>query len=234
MSTAHIESIKEEIANTVIMPGDPLRAKMIAEKFLDSYEEVNSVRGMLAYTGYYKHKRVTIFASGMGMPSMGIYSYELFKYYNVDNIIRVGTCGAYTSDLKLYDMILVDRSYSKSTYAEVQSGNLNHVLDSDYELNSKIYDSATNLGYNLKRGNIYSSDVFYNETDDYNDLRDIYGCLGVEMESFALFHNAKHLSKKAACILTVSDNLVTKEETSSEERQNAFVKMIEIALESVL
>lgn len=234
MPTAHIESKNEDIAKTVIMPGDPLRAKMIAEKFLDSYEEVNSVRGMLAYTGYYKHKRVTVFASGMGMPSIGIYSYELFKNYDVDNIIRVGTCGAYTSDLKLYDMILVDRSYSKSTYAEVQSGNLNHVLESDYELNKKIYDAANDLGYTLNRGNIYSSDAFYNETDDYNDLRDIYGCLGVEMESFALFHNAKHLGKKAACILTVSDNIVTKEEASSEERQNAFVKMIEIALESVL
>lgn len=234
MPTAHIESKKEQIAKNVLMPGDPLRAKMIAEKFLDSYEEVNSVRGMLAYTGYYKHKRVTVFASGMGMPSMGIYSYELFKEYDVDNIIRIGTCGAYTSDLKLYDVIVVDRSYSKSTYAEVQSGNLNHVLEGSYELNQKIETSANNLGYKVHRGNIYSSDVFYNETDDFNDLRDIYGCLGVEMESFALFHNAKHLGKKAACILTVSDNLVTKEETTSKERQNAFVNMVEIALESIL
>lgn len=234
MPTAHIESKKESIAKTVLMPGDPLRAKMIAEKFLDSYEEVNTVRGMLAYTGYYKHKRITVFASGMGMPSIGIYSYELFKEYDVDNIIRVGTCGAYTKDLKLYDMVLVERSYSKSTYAEVQSGNLNHVLNSDYELNKKIEESAKELGYDIHKGNIYSSDVFYNETDDYTDLRDIYGCLGVEMESFALFHNALHLGKHASCILTVSDNLETKEETTSAERQNAFIKMIEIALESVL
>lgn len=234
MPTAHIGSRKDQIAKNVLMPGDPLRAKMIAEKFLDSYEEVNSVRGMLAYTGYYKHKKVTVFASGMGIPSMGIYSYELFKEYDVDNIIRIGTCGAYSSDLKLYDVILVDRSYSKSTYAEVQCGDLNHVLESSYELNQKLEDAALELGYKVHRGNIYCSDVFYNETDDFNDLRDIYGCLGVEMESFGLFHNAKKLGKNASCILTVSDNLVTKEETTSEERQNAFLNMIQIALESIL
>ena len=234
MPTAHIGSRKDQIAKNVLMPGDPLRAKMIAEKFLDSYEEVNSVRGMLAYTGYYKHKKVTVFASGMGIPSMGIYSYELFKEYDVDNIIRIGTCGAYSSDLKLYDVILVDRSYSKSTYAEVQCGDLNHVLESSYELNQKLEDAALELGYKVHRGNIYCSDVFYNETDDFNDLRDIYGCLGVEMESFGLFHNAKKLGKNASCILTVSDNLVTKEETTSEERQNAFLNIIQIDLEYIL
>ncbi|MDD3392652.1 MAG: purine-nucleoside phosphorylase [Bacilli bacterium] len=232
--TPHIEALKEDIAKTVIMPGDPLRAKFIAETYLDNYKLVNKVRNIYAYTGFYKNKKVTIMASGMGMPSMGIYSYELFKFYEVDNIIRVGSCGAYTSDLKLYDVILVDKAYSDSSYAFVQNNQKESEITSSTYLNQKIKTVVQAKNVDIKTGTIYSSDVFYKEKENYVELHEKHHCLGVEMESFALFHNAKILNKQASCLLTVSDNLVTKEETTSLERQTAFTKMIEIALESIL
>ena len=232
--TPHIEANKDDIAKIVIMPGDPLRAKMIAETYLEDVKLVNTVRNVLGYTGKYKGKEVTVMASGMGMPSIGIYSYELFKFYDVDSIIRVGSCGAYTRDLNLYDVILVNEAYSDSSYAEVQNGYLENHIEASTSLNFYLRETAENLGKSITIANIYSSDVFYKENDNYKELYNKYGCLGVEMESFALFHNAKVLNKKAACILTVSDNLETKEETTSEERQNAFKDMIEITLESIL
>lgn len=232
--TPHIESRKEDIAKIVIMPGDPLRAKMIADTYLENVKLVNKVRNVLGYTGTYKGKEVTIMASGMGMPSIGIYSYELFKFYDVDSIIRVGSCGAYTKDLNLYDVILVNEAYSDSSYAKVQNGYEENHIGSSPSLNFYLREAAENLGKSITIANIYSSDVFYKENDNYKELYNKYGCLGVEMESFALFHNAKVLNKKAACILTVSDNLETKEETTAEERQNAFKDMIEITLESIL
>lgn len=227
--TPHIEARKDQIAETVIMPGDPLRAKMIAEKYLEEYELVNSVRGILAYTGYYNGKRVTVMASGMGNPSMGIYSYELFKFYDVENIIRVGSCGAYSRDLNLYDLILVESSYSTSTYAKTQNGFEGNNIDATKELVEKIKNSTKEK---LHIGMIHCSDVFYKEENNFKELYK-KGCLAVEMETFALFHNAKVLNKNAACILTVSDNLETKEETTSIERQNSFTKMIEVALNSL-
>ena len=231
--TAHIEAKKGEIAKTVIMPGDPLRAKFIAETYLENYRLVNQVRGIYAFTGEYKGKEVTVMASGMGMPSMGIYSYELFKFYDVDNIIRVGSAGAYTEDLNLYDLVLVDSCYSESTYARTQNGCTDNVLHASDSLNSKIKDAAQKLNKKINVGMIHSSDVFYKDNNDFAYLFDKYGCLAVEMESFALFHNAKVLGKNAACILTISDNLVTKEETTSQERQTAFTNMIEVALETI-
>ena len=171
-------------------------------------------------------------ASGMGMPSIGIYSYELYKFYDVENIIRVGSCGAYTDKLNLYDLILVTESYSDSSYALVQNGFKENVITSSEELNNQIIKTASENNINLNVGRIYSSDVFYGE----RDILDLYNnkkCLGVEMESFALFHNAKILNKKSTCLLTVSDNLITKEETTSLERQNSFTKMIELALNSL-
>ena len=227
--TAHIEAKKEQIADTVIMPGDPLRAKFIAEKYLENYTLVNQVRGIYAYTGEYKGKRVTVMASGMGMPSMGIYSYELFKFYDVNNIIRVGSAGAYTDKLKLYDVVLVDSCYSESTYAKTQNGCVDNIMYASEELNNKIKNTSFSLDKVITTGMIHSSDVFYKENNNYSELFEKYGCLAVEMESFALFHNAKVLGKNAACILTISDNLVTKEETTSEERQTSFVNMIELA-----
>lgn len=231
--TEHIEASKEQIAKFVIMPGDPLRAKMIAEKYLTDYKLVNTVRNNYAYTGYYNSKKVTIMASGMGMPSMGIYSYELFKYYDVDRIIRIGTCGAYSSDLNLYDTVLATNIYTDSNYAYNQNKSEYNTLDASYNLNHDIRQSAMKLNIPLIEAPIHSTDVFYRENFDYKEILNKYGCVGVEMESFALFHNAKLFDKEAACLLTVSNSLVDLSETTSEERQNKFLDMIEIALNTL-
>ncbi len=231
--TPHNEAKKEDIAKTVLMPGDPLRAKFIAETFLDDYKLVNSVRNIYAYTGSYKGKKVTVMASGMGMPSMGIYSYELFKFYDVDTIIRIGSAGAYTDELNLYDVVLVDGAYSESTFAKTQNGEERNILHGNKELNDHIKETAKRMNINLHFHNVHSSDIFYKENDNFKELFEKYNCYAVEMESFALFHNANVLGKKAACLLTISDNLVTHEETTSEERQNSFKQMLELALESI-
>ena len=231
--TPHNEAKKEEIAKTVLMPGDPLRAKFIAENFLEDYKLVNTVRNAYAYTGTYKGKPVTVMASGMGMPSIGIYSYELFKFYDVDTIIRVGSAGAYTDELNLYDIVLVDGAYSESSFAKSQNGEERNILHGNAELNNHIKEVGNKMGINVHFNNIHSSDIFYKENDNFKELNAKYGCVCVEMESFALFHNANVLGKKAACILTISDNLVTHEETTAEERQNSFKQMIELALESI-
>ena len=232
--TAHMEAKKEDIAKTVIMPGDPLRAKFIAENFLENPRLVNQVRGMLAYTGTYKGKKITVMGSGMGIPSIGIYSYELYKEYDVDQIIRIGTAGAYTKDLNLYDLLLVQKCYSESSFGYAQNGSENHFKEANFSLNFHIQDTASELGKHLTIAVIHSSDVFYKENDNFRELYEKYGCLACEMESFALFHNAEVLGKKAACILTVSNNLVTGQETTSEERQTALKEMITLALESSL
>lgn len=232
--TPHIEAKYDEIAKTVLMPGDPLRAKFIANKYLENVKKVNEVRGMLAYTGYYKGKKITVMASGMGIPSMGIYSYELYNFYNVENIIRVGSCGTYTNKLKLYDLILVTNSYSSSTYSVVQNGSKNKTIPSSKLLNKKILETAKKNNLKITSGTVHCSDVFYRENDPFIELYNNYDCLAVEMETFSLFHNANSLNKEATCILTVSDNLVTKEETTSLERQNSFTQMIELALNSII
>lgn len=231
--TAHIEALKEEIAKTVIMPGDPLRAKFIAETYLENPELVNKVRNIFAYTGNYKGKKVTVMASGMGIPSMGIYSYELFKFYDVESIIRVGSCGAYTEDLNLFDLVVATESFSKSSYCKIQNGSKKKTIKADYLLNTKILEAAESLNKKITAGKIHCSDVFYKENNNFTKLAK-KGILAVEMESFALFHNANLFGKKAACLLTVSDNLVTKKETTSAERQTAFKDMIEVALESLV
>lgn len=231
--TPHNEAKKNEIAKTVLMPGDPLRAKMIAEKYLTNYKLVNSVRNMYAYTGFYKDKLVTVMASGMGIPSIGIYSYELYSKYDVDNIIRIGSMGSYIKDIKVYDTVLVTDCYSESSYAKVMDNYDSDIIEPSSYLNDRIEFVANRLHKPLIKGRIYSSDVFYNNSDIsriYNEKK----CIGVEMESFGLFYNAKKLRKNAACILTVSDNLITKEETTSYERQNAFSDMIEIALNTAV
>lgn len=231
--TPHIEAKKEDIAKDVIMPGDPLRCKMIAEKYLTDYKLVNSVRNQLAYTGLYKGKRVTIFSSGMGNPSMGIYSYELFNFYNVENIIRVGSCGAFRKELNLYEVVLVENSYSTSNYNYELTKENDRLLPGNKFLNNAILKTAEKLNIKLNLGNVYCTDVFYNDVDkEY--LSKSFNCLATEMESFALFSNATKLGKKASTILTVSDNLITNEETSPEERQNSFNQMIELALETII
>ncbi len=215
------------------MPGDPLRAKHIAEKFLKDAKLVNTIRNMYAYTGTYEGKEVTVMASGMGMPSIGIYSYELFKFYDVDKIIRVGSAGSYTKDLNLYDVVLVNGCYSESSYAKTQNGCEDNMMYANETLNFYIKQAAEENNIPITVANVHSSDVFYKEDNNFKELYEKYGCMCVEMESFALFHNANILNKKAACILTISDSLVTKEETTSEERQNSFNKMIELALKSL-
>lgn len=232
MSTPHIEAKKNEIAKTVLMPGDPLRAEFIANKFLKDVVKFNNVRNMFGYTGTYNGKRISVMGSGMGMASIGIYSYELYKFYDVENIIRIGSCGAYTADLDLYDVLLVENSWSESSYAVTQNGKQVDKIKPSKLLNDQLEVIAKELEIPLQKGTIHSSDVFYRENfEAYKQIRDEHGCIAVEMESFALFHNAKITGKNAACLLTVSDNLVTKEETSADERQNAFTKMMEIALE---
>ena len=233
MATAHNQAEFGEIAKTVLMPGDPLRAKFIAETFLENPRQFNAVRGMYGYTGTYKGKKVSVMGSGMGMPSIGIYSYELYSQYGVDNIIRIGSAGAYSKEVNLYDVVLVTKAYSESTFAKTQSGYDEPYTYPREELDKSIIEAAKELNIELHEGCIHSSDVFYREgNEDY--IADMLekGCLGVEMESFALFHNAKVLGKNAACLLTISDSFVTKEETTAEERQTSFTSMIKIALEA--
>ncbi len=232
MSTPHISAEKNEIAKTVLMPGDPLRAQYIAETFLENYRLVNTVRNMFAFTGYYKGRRITVMGSGMGMPSIGIYSYELFKFYDVERIIRIGSCGAYSPKLKLYDTILADAAFSESAYALTQNGCEDHVLQASKKLNDEITEISKRINIPVIRGLIHSSDVFYRANPKKTMDKAIeLDLLAVEMESFALFHNANVLGKQAACLLTVSDSLVTNEETTPQERQTAFTNMMKIALE---
>lgn len=232
--TPHNCAKKEDIANIVIMPGDPKRAKFITENYLEDYKLVNDVRGMLAYTGFYKGKRITVMASGMGMPSIGIYSYELFKFYDVDVIIRVGSMGAYDESLDLYDVVLASESYSESSFAKVQNNVDDKVLLSNSYLNEKILETANENNIKVHTGRVDSTDVFYGENSDIDHLNKTLGCLGAEMETFALFHNANVLNKKATAILTVSDHIRKGKETTSEERETAFRTMMELALESAL
>lgn len=230
--TPHIKAKKEDFAETILMPGDPLRAKFIAENFLENAKEVNRVRGMLGFTGKYKHHYISVMGSGMGMPSMGIYSYELFKFYDVKNIIRIGSCGAFDPSLNLFDLILVKESISESSFAKVQNGFEGNRITPSPRLNRVIEETAKQINKKLIVTPILSSDVFYSEKPK-NYLKDL-GVSAVEMESFALFHNAKVLQKDAACILTVSDSIVLKTETSPDERETAFKDMMELALESSL
>lgn len=232
--TPHIEAAnKEDFAKTVIMPGDPLRAKLIAEKYLENIKLINGVRNMLGYTGNYKGKKLTVMAHGMGMPSAGIYTAELFKDYDVDNIIRIGSCGSYVLELGVYDVLLVNESYCESDYIEIVTGEKTRIAQPDFELTAHIGTIADKLNIPVIEVKVHCSDVFYrNNFNDYISIHENYGCKVVEMETAAIFANAKVYGKKAACLLTVSDLLVTKEVTTSQERQNSFTKMIEIALES--
>lgn len=206
--TPHIEAKKEEIAKTVLMPGDPLRAKFIAENFLTDIKLVNSVRGIYAYTGNYKKKEITVMASGMGNPSIGIYSYELYKFYEVDAIIRIGTVGAYTDDLGLKDLVLVTDSYSQSSYAKVQNNTNTNLISASEFLNTIIEQTASQLNLPIHSNTIYCSDVFYSDTEDFKEIARLHHCVGIEMESFALFHNAQQLHKHASCLLSVSNSFV--------------------------
>ncbi len=233
MSTPHNSANPGDIAKLVLMPGDPLRAKMVADTYLEDVVCFNQVRGMYGFTGTYKGNRVSVMGSGMGMPSIGIYSYELYNFYDVEAIVRIGSTGAMTTDLNLYDVILADGAYSESSYALNQGGVEDKVLYPTPELNKMLEESAKELGYDLAHGIIDSSDVFYYDQSvmAQNVGKALeYKCVAAEMESFALFHNANMAGKKAACLLTVSDSIVTQAETTAEERQNSFTRMMEVAL----
>lgn len=231
MSTPHNNAEKGAFAKTVLMPGDPLRAKFIAENFLEDAKLINTVRGINGYTGKYNGKEVSVMASGMGMPSIGIYSYELFKFYDVENIIRIGSAGCYVPELKVFDVVLADSAYSESSYALTQCGYEGDKTYPSEDLNNLIKETAKELGMDLHEGCIHSSDVFYRESSDYQkEVIEDKKCVAVEMESFALFSNAKVLGKNAACILTISDSFVTHEETTPEEREQHFTEMMKLAL----
>lgn len=237
MATPHNRAAKGEIAKTVLMPGDPLRAKWIAETYLDEVRLVSDVRNVYCYTGAYQGRPVSVMASGMGMPSIGIYSYELYKFYDVENIIRIGSAGAYSADLKVMDVVLADAVWSESTYGQAQNLEMTEWKYPSGELNRQILETAKKMGRKLVAGPIHSSDVFYHEADANEVLQQTIGREGllcVEMESFALFHNAAQLGKKAACLLTISDSLVTGEELDADARATAFSDMVELALAAAI
>jgi len=235
--TAHIESKLEDIAPIVLMPGDPLRAKYIAENFLSDVKLINSVRNMLGYTGTYKNKRVTVFASGMGIPSIGIYSYELYKFYNVEKIIRIGTCGSFDENIKLLDVILSTGAYCKSHFDELLDGVDIDFIQSSDEINRSIMNTAKLKNIDLKVGKTITSDVFDLYCDSKEKFRNNFPdmkFLGVEMEAFGLFYIAKKLDKEASCLMTVVDSLFDKRSLSSEKREKSLDEMITLALESII
>ena len=232
--TPHIEAKAGDFAKTVLMPGDPLRAKFIAETYLENARCVNQVRGMLAYTGTYKGKEVSVMGSGMGMPSIGIYSYELFHFYDVDNIIRIGSAGGYADDLQLMDIVIGMGACTNSNYAHQYQLPGTFAPIADYELMQKAIDAAKAQGKKVRVGNILSSDVFYSADPTEKDRWKQMGVLAVEMEAAALYMNAASAGKKALCILTISDHLYRSEELTAQQRQNGFGSMMEIALALVL
>lgn len=237
MSTPHISAQQGQIAETVLMPGDPLRAKFIAETFLQQPVLFNQVRGMLGYTGSYNGHRVSVMGSGMGMPSIGIYSYELYTRYGVENIIRIGSAGAYSETLKLFDVVLATGAYSESSYALTQNGFQGDITRPSDALNQQLLAGAEKAGVAVHPGVVHSSDVFYRAEKGgvpyWHTLREEKGCVAVEMESFALFHNAAVTGKNAACLLTISDSFVTPELTTAEQREKSFTDMMKVALNAL-
>lgn len=235
MATAHNQAQLGEIAKLVLMPGDPLRAKFIAENYLENVVQFNDIRNMFGYSGTYKGIRISVMGSGMGMPSMGIYSHELFNKYDVDVIIRIGTCGAYSSKLKLYDLALVKDCWSESTYAKTYSGYEKEVVNSNDELNKLILATAESINQPITPIRVHCTDCFYRiDKQACHTIRDEHDCDAVEMESLALFHNAAVAKKKAATILTVSDHILTNEKTTAIERQMRFSDMMNLALETLI
>ena len=230
----HISAKESEIAKIVLMPGDPLRAKHIAENFLEDIKRVSSTRNVFYYTGTYKGTPVTIGASGMGCPSIGIYSYELFNEYNVECIIRIGTAGGYTTDLKVYDVINVETAYSESTYAKSAFGFLDESISHQGKAYEIINATAAALQLPIKKSCIHSSDVFYRKDPGVPEIALQNKCPAVEMEAFSLFANAKYLKKMAATIVTVSDIIPTQEGMSADQRERSLETMYKLALESVV
>lgn len=232
--TPHNEAKKGDIKDTVLMPGDPLRAKYIAENFLTDVKRFNAVRNMFGYSGKYKGKELSVMGSGMGIPSIGIYAHELYEQYDVKNIIRVGSCGAYSKDLKLFDLVIAMGASSDSNFAHQFNlpGTISAICD--FDLLRKAVTSAEKLDMNVRVGNVFSSDIFYNNNEDEWKRWEELGILAVEMECYGLYLTAQKLGKKALTILTVSDSFHLKEQTTPKEREKSFNDMILMALESCL
>ena len=231
MTTPHNSAKKGDIAKTVLLPGDPLRAKFIAENFLEDAVQFNSVRNMFGYTGTYKGQKVSVMGTGMGIPSIGIYSYELIHFYGVQNLIRIGSCGAFNDKLKLYDIILAMGACTNSNYASQYELPGTYSAIASWNLLSKAKEVADEKNIDVTVGNVLTGDVFYSPNQDEWKKWAKMGALAAEMETYALYCNAAYAGVNALTILTVSDSIVTHEETSSEERQKGFTKMMEIALE---
>lgn len=236
--TPHINAGDGDIAKIVLAPGDPLRAKYIAENYLENYRLVNTVRNIFAYTGTYKGKEITVFSTGMGMPSMGIYCYELYKFYGVEKIIRIGSCGAYSPDLNLLDILLVDKSYTEGNFAMALNNVDCHITEASQELNSIIEQTASEKNLCCVKTNVLCSECFDYYIADIRTLQNRlpkeYNITAAEMESFALLYTAKYLNKDAACLLTVVDSHAKKQEMTSQEREQSLNNMITLALESSL
>lgn len=231
MSTPHNNAQPGDFAETVLMPGDPLRAKYIADTYLTDVKQVNGVRNMFGYTGYYKGKKVSVMGSGMGMPSIGIYCHELYAFYGVEKIIRIGSCGAYQPQCKLFDLIIAQGACTNSNWSHQYGLPGTFSAIASFDLLNKAYNVAKEKGFTAHVGNILSSDIFYNDQPEVWKKWADMGCLAVEMESYALYSTAAHLKKQALCILTVSDSFTSHEETTAEQRQTGFNQMMEVALE---
>ena len=232
--TPHIKASPEDFAKTVLMPGDPLRSKFIAENFLENAKLVNNVRGIQGYTGTYRGEKVSVMASGMGMPSMGIYSYELYNFFGVENIIRIGSAGGLSEKVKIRDVIIGMSASTTSSFAVQYGLEGTFAPTASYELLEAAVEEARKIGVNISVGNLLSSDIFYNANSDAHKKWQAMGVLGVEMEAAALYMNAAYAKKRALAICTVSDHLLTGESLDSDARQNSFTEMMEIALNTAI
>lgn len=234
IQTPHINAEADAFGKTVLMPGDPLRSKFIAETYLENAKLVNNVRGIQGYTGTYKGAKVSVMASGMGMPTIGIYSYELFTQFGVDNIMRIGSAGSLSKDVHVRDIVIGMGACTNSNYASQYKLNGTYAPIASYKLMSEAIEQAKTLGANYHVGNVLSSDTFYNDDKEAAAGWMKMGVLAIEMEAAALYMNAARCGKNALAILTISDSIVTGEETTAEERQNSFTQMMEVALETAV
>lgn len=233
--SVHIGAKPGDIAETILLPGDPLRAKYIAENFLENVTCYNEVRGMYGFTGSYKGKDISVQGTGMGVPSISIYVNELIQSYDVQNLIRVGTCGAIQKDVKVRDVILASTSSTDSQMNRMVFGGIDYAPTADFDLLKKAYDTGTEKGLALRVGNVFTSDSFYRDNmKELMALLDQYNVLGVEMETTALYTLAAKFNRKALSVLTVSDHIITGEETTAQERQTTFNEMIEVSLEAAI
>ncbi|MGN0324696.1 MAG: purine-nucleoside phosphorylase [Lachnospiraceae bacterium] len=232
--TPHINATPEDFAKTVLMPGDPLRSKFIAENFLTDAKLINNVRGIQGYTGTYQGKRVSVMASGMGMPSIGIYSYELFNFFGVENIMRIGSAGSLNMDVKVRDIVMAMGASTNSNYARQFQIPGTYAPIASYRMLKQAIVEAEKIGASYHVGNVLSSDTFYDDQADANDYWKKMGILCIEMETAALYMNAARAGKNALGIFTISDHILTGEALSAEERQNSFTQMMEVALNTAV